>query len=319
MDFSKVTQGMKSGAKLLVRSTFRAIASFPWSRRLLNAVYLKLTASQRAFFHQAFAKTFRNSNIQARDGTWKVIFASRSILMPLSSGNFWLDWDNAVSIVGHDIEVKQTYETLLGLPSLKPELFIDIGANYGTHSLLFLAHGIRAITFEPNTSCHDYFRQICKLNHVNPKLEPVALGDREGCVDFSYPQRDTWLGSTNSEIISKLSQREDLVTKKVEQKTLDSYSAEIAHKRTLIKIDTEGNELSVLKGAAKTLKEVKPMIIFECFGDNERTKLFGFLISQNNSIYRLPWNPEDKAESLTACQFLASASTNFIAIPLSVH
>lgn len=310
---------MKSRAKLLVRNTFRSIASFPWSRRLLNAVYLKLTASQRAYFHQAFAKIFRSGNIQARGGTWKVSFANRRILMPLNSGTFWLDWDNAVSIVGHDIEVKQTYETLLGLASMKPELFIDIGANYGTHSLLFLAHGIRTITFEPNTSCHDYFKQICKLNHVTPTLEPVALGDGEDYVDFSYPQRDTWLGSTNSEIIKKLSQHEDLVSKKVEQKTLDNYSAKIAHKRTLIKIDTEGNELSVLKGATRILKEVKPLIIFECFGDNERTKLFGFLVSQNNSIYRLPWNPEDKAESLTASQFLASASTNFIAVPLSVH
>ncbi|CAA9891487.1 conserved hypothetical protein [Candidatus Methylobacter favarea] len=77
--------------------------------------------------------------------------------MPLTSERFWLDWDTAVSITGHDIEIKQTYEALIG-SSEPPELFIDIGANYGTHSLLFLVHQIKTITFEPNASCHDFFQ-----------------------------------------------------------------------------------------------------------------------------------------------------------------
>lgn len=293
------------------------IAAFSWSRRALNAVYLNLTLPQRSFFHRAFAKIFRNKNFQGSDGSWKVIFANKSIMMPLASESFWLDWDSALSIVGDDIEIKQTYEAIIGLSSKKPELFIDIGANYGTHSVLFLVHGIKTITFERNSSCHDYFVKTCNLNNVTPKLERVALGASEGNVVLAYPKRDTWLGSTKTEVIDILSQSQELVIEKVAQKTIDNYFPEIEHNRTLIKIDTEGNELSVLQGAIKTLQEVQPMIIFECRSDNERTMIFDFFSSQNYSIYNLPWNSEHKAESLTSEQFMASLSTNFIAVPIS--
>ncbi len=239
--------------------------------------------------------------------------------MPLTSAHFWLDWERAVSIVGHDVEVQQTYEAIIGSSSKRPTLFIDIGANYGTHSLLFLVHGIKTITFEPNSLCHDYFMQICKLNHVTPTLENLALGASQGVVELAYPKRDTSLGSINTNIIKILSQSQELAIEKVTLKTLDNYFPKIEHNRTLIKIDTEGNELAVLEGATKTIQEVQPVIIFECWtwNSNERTKIFDFFGSKNYSLYHLPWTPEYKAESLTFDHFLASSSTNFIAVPIS--
>ncbi len=317
MTIRRVTKRIKGGTQFLTRPLVRAVAAFSWSRRVLNAVYLVLTPSQRSIFHESFAKIFRNNHIQGRDGNWKVVFAGKNILMPLDSENFWLDWDTAVSIVGHDMEVKQTYEALIGSSSTRPNLFIDIGANYGTHSLLFLVHGIRTITFEPNSSCHDHFSKLCNVNHVTPTLEGVALGACIRYVELTYPERDTWLGSTNSEIVDKLSQPSELKTEKVEQKMLDDYFPQIEHNRPLIKIDTEGNELAVLEGATKTLQDVQPMIIFECWSSIERTKIFNFLEPRNYSIYHLPWSPRSKAESLTSDQFLASSSTNFIALPIA--
>jgi FkbM family methyltransferase len=270
---ANVIEGGRSSAKFLVRNAFRAIASFPRSRRLLNAAYLKLNACQKARFH-------------------------------------------AVSIVGHDIEIKQTYETLISLPSETPELFIDIGANYGTHSLLFLVHGVQTITFEPNTSCHEYFRKICRLNHVTPNLESVALGEYKDEVDFCYPKRDTWLGSTKAEIINKLSGSEDLVTEKIKQRTLDDFFSEVENKRTLIKIDTEGNEFSVLKGATKILERARPRVIFECWDEDEKAGIFDLLRAQNYSIYALPWSPKHETERVDFRRFMASADINFLAVPV---
>lgn len=307
---------MQDAAKSVARSLFRATAAFPFSRRLLNALYLKLSASQRALFHQRFAKAFRNGTVQGKDGRWKVIFARKEILMPLRSGGLWLDWDNAVSIVGHDIEVKETYQSLINSHSDRPELFIDIGANYGTHSLLFLVHDIETITFEPNKTCHEVFRRMCALNHVSPNLKPVALGERLGHVEFSYPRQDTWLGSTNPQVIDKLSGSKDLVSEQVEQKMLDDFLAEIGNKRALIKIDTEGNELSVLNGAKNTLEKARPRIIFECWGEDEKTGIFNLLSPLNYSIHALPWSPRHHAEPLGEQEFMASSSTNFIAIPV---
>jgi FkbM family methyltransferase len=176
---------------------------------------------------------------------WKIVFEGKTILMPLTPERFWLDWDSAVSIVGNDVEVKDTYAALIQSRDA-PELFIDIGANYGTHSLLFLVHGIETLSFEPNRSCHDYFRRVCELNRVVPTLETVALGDRVDCVELSYPERDTWLGSTDAEVVKRLVAGQALVTQAVQQKMLDEYLEKIRNKRTLIKLDTEGNELTVL-------------------------------------------------------------------------
>jgi hypothetical protein len=51
MEFvANVVEGGERGAKNRARKPFRATAAFLWSRRLLNAAYLKLNASQRAFF-----------------------------------------------------------------------------------------------------------------------------------------------------------------------------------------------------------------------------------------------------------------------------
>jgi FkbM family methyltransferase len=307
-------RGVKSGAKFIIRQGVKLIATFPSPRGLLNGVYVKLTPSQRSLFQRGFARIFRNGYSCRGNGNWKVIFANKTIVLPLTSERCWLDWDTAVSVVGHDIEVKETYEALIR-SSEAPELFIDIGANYGTHSLLFLVHQIITITFEPNTSCHDYFREICTLNQVKPTLEPVALGEKRCQVELLYPKRDTWLGTTNTGGKARAFDP-GLVSEKVDQKTLDDYFPQIKHKRTLIKIDTEGNELSVLLGAITVLRETKPRIIFECRDERERIDLWDFFHSENYIICGLPWRPVGKPQPLTRQQLMATSKINFIAVPI---
>ncbi|CAA9889732.1 conserved hypothetical protein [Candidatus Methylobacter favarea] len=132
---------------------------------------------------------------------------------------------------------------------------------------------------------------------------------------ITYPKRDTWLGSTNAEVTKRLALTHDLITEKIEQKTVDDYFPQFGHNRTLIKIDTEGNELSVLRGATRTLQETKPRIIFECWGDSDRTELFDFFNSKNYIVIYLPWSPTNKAQPLSHHQFMISTLHNFIAVP----
>jgi hypothetical protein len=136
-----INKSLKSGAKFIIRNSVKLLAAFPWPRRVLNMVYIKLTPYQRIIIHDECARLFRNSKIRGSSGSWHIVFANKIIQMPLSAARFWLDWDLAVSIVGHDLEIKEEYEILINSTE-RPELFIDIGANYGTHSLLFLVHHI---------------------------------------------------------------------------------------------------------------------------------------------------------------------------------
>ena len=154
------------------------------------------------------------------------------------------------------------------------------------------------------------------MNQVTPNLQPVALGAFNTHVELSYPKYDTWEGSTNAEVAKKRSLTRERVTVKVQQKTVDDYFPQIGTKATLMKLDTEGNELSVLQGATETLRENRPMIIFECDAEGQRTEVFDFLVSQNYMIFHLPWTPAAETRAITGSQFVASSSKNFIAIPI---
>jgi FkbM family methyltransferase len=310
---------LPSFLKRPVRLGVQLVAAHPVPRNLLNAVYLRLTPPQRSLFHCGFAKVFRNELVRGRSGTWAVEFAGGRIRMPLTSERFWLDWDLAVSIVGHDVEIKETYSHLLKSPD-PPTVFLDVGANYGTHSLLFLVHGIETISFEPNSSCHAYFEEVCEINNVTPRLIGVVLGkEARGYAHLSYPPRDTWLGSTDVEVIGAFGPRDELKTERVRQQPLDDYLAELRGKRILIKIDTEGSEYGILQGASAVLRELRPVIILECWRSLQRARLFDFLLGNQYRLAKLPWNPAMSTDSLTRAEFIATDMTNFAALPAEKH
>ncbi|MEI6320648.1 MAG: FkbM family methyltransferase [Pseudomonadota bacterium] len=297
-------------SKFLVRKS----AANLWSRKALNAVYLSLNTKLKTQFHSIFAKIFRDGHYRVEQGLWRVKFRAKDILLPLGSEQIWLEWDVAVSIVGHDTEVKEAYRSLLDSAD-RPDVFIDVGTNYGTHSLLFLVHGIEAISFEPNSSCHAYFQRLCRVNGVEPNLQHVALGESEGELDLSYPLRDTWLGSTDVKVKNRLADKGELVSERVEQRKLDSYLPQLIGKRALIKIDTEGNEISVLLGAKEVLQRVKPKVIFESWDASGRAALFDFFDLREYEIHSLWVKPDPSKQALAAESFMQSSAQNFIAIP----
>jgi FkbM family methyltransferase len=311
---------MKVFASVALNGIIRPIVGAAVSRRCLNMFYNRLGFRKRRLFWLAFAKAFRDKPSIGEGGIWRVEFCGKSILMPLRPDRMWLDWDSAVSIVGHDVDVKQTYSAIL-CSSLRPDVFVDVGGNYGTHSLLFLVHGVRTVTFEPNSSCHAYFHETCALNGVEPDLHGVALGDTEGSIKLVYPERHTWLGSTSSAASAHLLEEEDVKIREVPLRKLDDYLREInigaVRGRILMKIDTEGNELSVLRGGEQFIDRAHPDIVFECWKNSERRALFEFLCQREYALYDLPWTPNVPHEQLDMERFSNSSAMNFFARQLT--
>lgn len=293
---------------------FSGIISNSLSRKLINALYNQMNLAQKGIFYDEFAKIFNYRSIKGKSGYWEVTFIDKLIRIPLITDQFWLDWDIAVSILGHETEIVKTYEVLIN-SSIKPELFIDIGANYGLHSLLFLVQNIDTISFEPNNNCNQYFNKLCSVNYVIPTIEPYALGDHVGIAVLSYPTKDTWLGTTIDNIRDQISINYVLQTENVPIQILDNYLARLIGKRVLIKIDTEGSEFAVLKGAEMILKEVRPYIVFECWKNSSRSNLFNFLEFRNYKIFNLPWSPDIINQPLTSSSFIKCIHDDFIAIP----
>jgi FkbM family methyltransferase len=244
---------------------------------------------------------------------WTINFAGQSIKMPLRNGKLWLDWDNAVSIAGHDIEVKKTYESILN-SNVRPKSFFDVGANYGTHSLLFLTHGIQTISFEPNPICGKEFLVFSELNNVAADLVPKAIGDQKGEAEFWFPSRKTWLGSLVDSTHEAIAFEKNVEQLDVVVITLDDFVASSGIAPELIKIDTEGNELNVLKGTSKTIASAGPAIIFEANVLSNREELWKMFVKFDYLIYELPYYFDESAAPLSRHEFVRSDQVNFISV-----
>jgi FkbM family methyltransferase len=314
---SLCTKALRRRCRVALQHAIRLAVTVPVTRKLLNFAYLRLSWSHKLILHSHFCTLFRGYRGRLSPAVWAVEFAGKRIKIPLRPRRIWLDWDTAISICGHDIDLKQTYAFLCGSP-FPPELFIDVGANYGTHSLLFLTRGIDTVTFEPNVACHDDFRAYCEVNGVRPRIEGIALGDCESTVDLWYPEGDTWLGSTDMNVQSELRSRSDVKCQRVTQKTLDHFRSEYGNRRLLIKIDTEGNEAAILRGGYCTLKHDRPVVIFESWPDErQRGELFRILSGFGYVLCALPWTQTTTPQVVTKQHFLRSVSTNFLAVPAS--
>jgi len=155
--------------------------------------------------------------------------------------------------------------------------FVDVGANEGEQTL-FAAKRLTAgsvIAFEPNPAVFAMLAENVALNGFrNTKLEQLGLSDQPGELTlFTTDSRDAD-GSLNLGL-STLHERRGVSTSvaSVPIDTLDRYAARANLKRLdVLKIDVEGSELAVLRGATRTLTELRPRIIIEV---NETTSRAG--------------------------------------------
>jgi FkbM family methyltransferase len=287
----------------------RSMAARRSSRQCLNFLYSALPEYEKARFHALCNALFVDGIERLEDGNWIVKFAGKRLILPLTAEGAWQEWDAAVAILGHDLEIKRTYAHLLRGRS--PKLFFDVGANYGLHSLLFLVHGIRTVSFEPNVNCHPYLRRVCELNNLKCDIQPVALSDVEGVTELWFPEKQTWMGTTDAHTSESLGIQFALSRIQVEQTTIDKFVERYGCRPDLIKIDTEGNEVRVLKGARKTLKSSRPLLIFESW-PGSRPDLSVILDEMRYRILPLPLRVGLPCP-LDGREFIGHPAKNFLA------
>lgn len=147
---------------------------------------------------------------------------------------------------------------------------IDIGANIGNHSLYF-CYGLgvqKVYAFEPIRSTFEQLVRNIKLNNAEDRIiaENFALGAEKGRAAIKEFD-DANIGSTS---IRTSNQGE------IEIITLDEYAMQL-ESIDFIKIDVEGFELNVIKGAINTLKKFKPFLFVECFDPETRRTIVELL------------------------------------------
>lgn len=152
------------------------------------------------------------------------------------------------------------------------EHIMDIGANIGWYSLNFNSHAIvkTVHAFEPIPKTFNYLLKHIELNEAK-KIIPnnFALSDSNGEVEFLW--HDNELGASSMVNIRELNN-----TNKIKCNTLklDDYVEQKKINVDFMKIDVEGSELLVFKGAINVLKDSQPIIFCEMLRDH--AKKFNF-------------------------------------------
>ena len=171
------------------------------------------------------------------------------------------------TLIGWSIYFFGTYEPEVRVQLIerltRGSVAIDVGANVGWHALLMASKvgpSGRVYAFEPNDSTRDRLRAAVDANGLTQiTIEAHALADRQGALGFDAPQAgQLWDGT------GRLSRDATRSTRTVECVTLDAFVASHSIDRlALIKIDVEGWELTVLRGAKQVLQTLRPAVVFE--------------------------------------------------------
>jgi len=169
----------------------------------------------------------------------------------------------------------------------------DVGANSGRYSALAreLAPTATIHAFEPHPAS---FKKLSELAAtLNIYAHPIALGETTCEIDF-YDYADdqgSEHASVYRDVIEGIHRRPATETR-VRCETLDSVVQERGFERiNLLKIDTEGHELAVLKGAHELLHQGRIDVVqFEFNAMNIISRVYMkdfFEVLNNYRIYRL--------------------------------
>jgi FkbM family methyltransferase len=135
-------------------------------------------------------------------------------------------------------------DSLFMLHLLSPgELFVDVGANAGTYSLLAAKLAkCNVVALEPCKSAVQAFKTNLTLNGVHDRVEIIEQG--------ASNRIDTLRFTTNLDALNRITTTDGPNTVDIRVAPLDDF---LAHKApVLIKIDVEGHERWVIEGATKT-------------------------------------------------------------------
>ncbi|MDR3476860.1 MAG: FkbM family methyltransferase [Gammaproteobacteria bacterium] len=142
-------------------------------------------------------------------------------------------------------------------------VILDIGAYHGDFTSCLLSSDIeKAILFEANQDNFDLLENTFK-NNEKVKVVKSAIGDREGELQF-YCDNDLATGSILP-YQYKSDDASDVKQQRVKLTTIDAYFTQnpLFQPIALIKTDTQGNDLNVLKGAEQIIKSHRPWIVIE--------------------------------------------------------
>lgn len=137
---------------------------------------------------------------------------------------------------------------------------LDIGADVGEFAIAMAGSSRSVIAFEPRQAQAQALTAMFDAVGADVRIEAIALSDQPGTTAMRVLEFDP--GRSTIEGANALTDADGspVQTIQVEVKRLDDLGLDNVG---LIKIDVEGHELAVLRGAANTLRHNQPALVIE--------------------------------------------------------
>lgn len=146
----------------------------------------------------------------------------------------------------------------------KDDLFVDVGANIGSYTVLAASVGAQSIAIEPIKNAFHHLMRNIHLNDISASVDArqIGISSSTGTLKFT-----NGLDTVNHVVNGQ--QQTQSSTCEVQVEPLDKVVAGL--KPVLIKIDVEGFEKEVIDGAKNALSEKSLLaVIMELNGSGQR-------------------------------------------------
>ena len=211
--------------------------------------------------------------------------------MPIAVfSNDWIGINITLKGLFEEEHLKDLYHLLINLDiDVSDSTAIDIGSNIGNHAIEFAKYFKKVVCYEPNPRAYDLLATNTK--HVkNVEVFNWGIGLKEEFLQLQENINNIGGSSAKYQI-----DEENIVN--IEIKPLDN-DFESLKKVMLLKIDVEGMEIDVLRGAEKIITKFYPLICFEqnkadflnCFNE---TEVIEWLRKKDYKIYAI-YKPKRK-------------------------
>lgn len=252
----------------------------------------------------------------------KAMCGIRRRTVDISIGGRLAFWVDPVSVFGQHLINSWVYEpamTQFVTTFLRPgEIFVDVGASEGYFSVLGARCGARVYAVEPQSRMQQILRANFRLNDLLSTVDmcQVLLTDRQGEARIRLRPM-TNPGASSLFRVGKIGWRSELLP----TTTLDHLVHEKGISRiSLMKVDCEGSEHAVIRGASETLRRklidfialeyhptIGPNAACECENTHCLLKKYGYDLTKVKGL--TIYHPEFSAHDLDRLEMLTRLKT----------